>query len=85
VCTYVVLNGSEEKHGQINPDIIGPFDDQAAAFEWLEGDGYKAWLKFEIDCHGGWPTAIIVSDETAISPEQWEANHDFLLDDVEAQ
>lgn len=74
--SYVIFNGSEEKRGQTHPDIVGPFTDHAAAATWLEDNpAVDSWLEFERSCHGGWPTAIIVSADTATDPGQWEADN----------
>jgi hypothetical protein len=89
---YVILIGTEEKNGVLEPDIIGPFADADAANAWLEGDietGWygpcnsrvAAWFDTEADMHGGYPAIHVVSDATATDPEQWGDFYDEAEDD----
>lgn len=77
---YLVMIGSEEKHSQTNPDIVGPFPSRDAAQEFADSPAIEAWLESERLCFGGWPTCHIVCDDTATDPGAFAAQFD---EDVE--
>lgn len=92
MAAYVVLIGTEEKHGTLEPDVIGPFKDEAELEAWLTGPAealqYRnlrpdvaSWLRTEADLWGGYPALHVVTPESATDPGRWEAENDWRLDE----
>jgi hypothetical protein len=69
--SFIVLNGSEEKVGQAHPGILGPFADHDTAVAYLNSPQIAMWEKVQRGLFGGWPTALIVSDQTCEDPVRW--------------
>ena len=73
---YVVLVGAGED-GLRRPTVLGPFDDDDAAWEWLHPDGVRyrpevrRWVEAEVDYEGDRPAIHVVSERTARDPADW--------------
>jgi len=73
---YIVLVGSEEKNGVLDPTILG-FKTTHLRKAWLERGGQKAlerWERNEGECYGGWPTYYFIGPGSALDPEEWLAD-----------
>lgn len=77
---FVVITGSE-KQDVLYPDVIGPFESEHAASDWIDNhpnshpSGY-----FEPD-HCGYASATIVSANTAQTVEDWSAKNEWRFED----
>jgi len=74
--TFVVLT-SDDKYGTLDPDIIGPFEDEDAAIRFTELLPERTG-----EDGGGYAGEILVNARTATSPEeayrQWDVQDDWL-------
>jgi hypothetical protein len=79
---YIMFIGTEEKQGVLDPDIVGPFEDAAAANAWLDGDveaGWYGpcnsrvarWFDTNADLYGGYPAIHVICDANATNPGEW--------------
>ena len=77
---FILLSGSEEKHGQVYPEVL-EFKNDAALKAWLADGGdelLNRWSELEGETFGGWPTAHILIKGSGDDPTEWG---DYLRDD----
>lgn len=79
---YLIFFGSEEKHGQVYPEIL-EFGSEDDLNKWL-GDGGQDYLdhcvKLDGEAHGGWPTWHRITPGGNLDPwetlQEWKDGRD---------